>query len=308
MGLHKTVSAFIAAMLLCLTPVLAHAESPASPEFPGTILINLNDYNKYVEFQFTEGVIQKTGGGEARTYEEGGVTYVEERSDGFGKALHTQRLYRYDMEDRLAGILSQLDLQRAHDLLSDFVHRGGKLERSSYVLTGPGRKPKYMTGAYADNFYPNRQLTYAVYRTFAGASLLNLSMNEMSFPFGTDDVKTLMWNDDGTQVAYISIDRKDRAALVVRDIAGDRTILRMALEKYPYDVTWSPDSSYIAVLTSTRFLGVWPWELLAAAAGHPYFHITFYLQIYDTAGNKVVDQRVKGGLKNGSGSMVWMPR
>jgi hypothetical protein len=296
-------------MILLLTAGVAHAAAPSAPAIPGTILINVQDYDTYAEFQFKDGALQKTGGGDVRTYEKDGVTYVEDESDPFGKAYYARRMYRYQMGDRLKDILSGMDLQRADDLLSDFVIHKGKTEQPSYVLNRTGPQAESTWKKYGDEYYPNRQLTYAVYYTysFAGA-LVDLTTDELSFPFGTDGMRNVGWSGDGAKVAYLTLDDKDRAAAVIQDIAGGGKPLRIPLKKYPYDITWSPDSSYIAVLTSTRWLGLWPWELLSAVAGHPVFHITFYLEIYDTAGHRVFDRRVKGGLKNGSGSMVWLPK
>jgi hypothetical protein len=71
------------------------------------------------------------------------------------------------------------------------------------------------------------------------------------------------------------------------------------------DIAWNPSSDHIAVLTSKSRIGLWPWELLAAAAGHPISHNTFFLSIYDMTGKELLNQKVVSNVVNGRGSLVW---
>jgi hypothetical protein len=72
------------------------------------------------------------------------------------------------------------------------------------------------------------------------------------------------------------------------------------------DIAWNPSSEYIAVLTYTSRIGLWPWELLTAAMGHPIPYNTFYLSIYDTKGKKLLTHKVIGDVVYGRGSLVWI--
>lgn len=72
------------------------------------------------------------------------------------------------------------------------------------------------------------------------------------------------------------------------------------------DIAWNPSSEYIAVLTYTSRIGLWPWELLPAAAGHPISHDTFYLSIYDLKGTRLSLHKIITNVVNGRGSLVWI--
>jgi hypothetical protein len=75
------------------------------------------------------------------------------------------------------------------------------------------------------------------------------------------------------------------------------------------DIAWNPSSEYIAVLTYKSRIGLWPWELLPAAAGHPISHNTFFLSIYDMTGKELLTQKIISNVVNerreSVGSLVW---
>lgn len=297
-----------AASILIALSVTSGVHGQTSPlERSGSIMINIHNVEQYVEFHVENGHLNQTDKGPSLRFEKDGVTHVKDESDSFRKAYYTEQLYRYEMEACIEQILSKLDLVKFEELLSDFIIRE-KADKSRTILTGPGKKPQSMWGKYADHFYPNRQLSHLIYYhySFAGA-LIDLSTREVSFPFGLDGLMNLVWSNDGKYVAYSVLDENDQSILVIKDIVRDKTILRKNIGKYPYDITWSPDSSHIAVLTSTRRLGIWPWELLSAAAGHPYYYITFFTEVYDTTGKLIFSKKAIGGFKNGTGKIVWSP-
>jgi hypothetical protein len=95
--------------------------------------------------------------------------------------------------------------------------------------------------------------------------------------------------------------------LVIKDIPNGQSLLRRKIGKYVSDITWSPDSSAVALLTFTDRISKWPDELLAAAAGHPYFINTFYLEIYDLSGNLLYKEKVNSEFKSSKGRLVWIP-
>lgn len=47
------------------------------------------------------------------------------------------------------------------------------------------------------------------------------------------------------------------------------------------DLAWRPDSPTLLILQGTERIGLWPWELLAAAAGHPIPHNNVYFARLD---------------------------
>jgi hypothetical protein len=230
-------------------------------------------------------------------------------SDDFNKIYNLERLY--GTKEKLAEVLSQYNLERLDELRSHFVKTKGHLDEKKYFLTGPGKDYKGLGRFSQDYFLPNRQFSYLIYfvKSFASVGvLIDLNTKEISFPFGLDHLKHVTWNKEGQYVAY-SIDETDssESVLVIKDISKQKTLLRKNLWNYVSDITWSPDSSSVALLTYTSRRSLSPRDLLAAAAGHHIFFKTFYLKVYDLSGNLIYSQKINGEFKFSEGRLVWIP-
>jgi hypothetical protein len=282
----------------------------------GTILINVNNSDEFIEFELQNDNFIKTDEGKVIRFEKVGKTYQVDKSDSFKSIFNFERLYYYEMEEKIEAFFSQYNLEEFEQLRSKFIQSKGKMESNNYYLIGPGKRPKHWEDMdlykyyIREHFIPNRQFSHIIYydHSFAGV-LIDLTMKQISFPFGIDGIRNAVWSKNGQAVAYSIQDEKDSAqsVLVIKDIFQNKTVLRKNLNKYPDDITWSPDSSYLAVLTRTARMGLWPWEVLFAVAGHPVYYMTFYLEIYDLTGNLVYESKIISGLKNGGGQIVWHP-
>jgi hypothetical protein len=299
-----------------------------SPVIRGTILINIKYFGyKFIEIKLQDGNLLKTSEGKViPSDKERNIPYTD-CSDNFKRIYSSERLYHYEMEEKLAAIMSQYDLQELDDLKNRFVLSKGKLEKEIYILTGPGRKFKYFWGKYADHFNPNNQFSYVIYhQSYASVgALLDLKTNEISFPFGLDGIENTVWNKAGRYVAYsapntVTVwdktgryiltkkikDHRYPSILVIKDISTGKTLLRKNLGQYVADIAWAPISSAVALLAYTSRMSLSPGELLAAAAGHPYFIKTFYVEVYDLSGNLICNEQVKGDFKSSKGRLVWI--
>jgi hypothetical protein len=273
----------------------------------GSILINLNNSDEFIEFKVQNGNLVKTIGGKTTFFEKEGRTHSICMSDNFKNIFNSERLYHYKEEERLEAILSQYDLEKLENLRSTFIRNKGNLEGGRYFLTGPGKKFQHFWAPYAYFFIPNRQFSHVIYYdySFAGV-LIDLTSKEISFPFGLDDLEHVVWNKEGQYVAY-SLKRKwSRSTLLIRDIKG-RIVLKKDIDKNVSDIAWAPESTYVALLTWKGRTGLLPWELLFALSGHPTVYSTFYLEVYDMGGDTLYTDKVKSNFKNSSGYIVWSP-
>lgn len=296
-------------LFLSLAAISAGQETP--PTMSGSILINIEYFGpRYVEFKLQEGKLLKTSGGEVIYFKKDGQYTGKSinSSDQFKTVFSHERLYYFEKEGLLGALLSPYDLEALHNLRARFVRDQGKLENGKYFLTGPGKKYKHFT-RYAHSFLPNRQFSYAVFYllgSHAVSPLLNLTTGEISFPFDRDQVGDIVWDTAGQSVAYST--RRDQGnSLVIHDISENKTLLRKILDKYISDITWSPDSSAVALLTYTERMSTSPGDILAGCAGHPYSIRTFYLEVYDLCGNLLYNEQVSGELKSSEGRLVWIP-
>jgi WD40 repeat protein len=230
-------------------------------------------------------------------------------SDEFNKIYNLERLY--GTKEKLAAILSQYDLERLDELRGRFIETKGHLDKKKYILTGPGKDYKGLGRFAQDYFLPNRQFSYLIYYVsgfpYKGI-LIDLNTKEISFPFGLDELTLVTWNKEGQYVAYSNDERdSSESVLVIKDISKQKTLLRKNLGNYISNMTWSPDSSSVALLTYTSRLSLSPWDLLAAACGHRIFFKTFYLKVYDLSGNLIYSQKINGEFKFSRGRLVWIP-
>jgi hypothetical protein len=230
------------------------------------------------------------------------------------------------MEERLAAFFSPYDLEKLQNIQRRYFRHNlfgeeQEFKTENIYLTGPGRRPKYFVD-YTYDFYPNRQFSRVIYRALSSSVLINLETKRVTFPFGIDDIQHIDWNSTGQFVAYSfqgykskymlggrpewEIKDRERATLVILDIVNDKALLKNNLgRKYIADLTWSNDLSHIGVITFKPRLGVWPWELLGAMAGHPVYHNSFSIEVYDTKGNTVEIRELEGSYKLGSARIVW---
>lgn len=284
-----------------------------SSPISGAILINIDYRGNFIEFKMQNENLLETTRGKLILIDKERNTYID-CSDNFKNIYNQERLYYYGMEEKLAVILSQYDLEKLDNLrLKLKTH--DSLNTEKFFLTVPGKKFQFFTGKYTRYFLPNRQFSYVVFHhsfTATGA-IIDLNSKEISFQFGLDRIKTVGWNNEGQYLAYSTPDKRDESQLilVIRDIGNDRNLLRKSIGKYVSDIAWSPDSKYVALLTYTGRIGLLPWDLLALMAGHPSFVSWFYLEVYDLSGNLIDYKKLNGSFKEFSGHskgrLVWIP-
>jgi len=304
--------------------VFAHDQATAY-EHQGKVFISIYDSDKFAEFKLSEGNLVKTTDGKVSRFEKDDRIYVTSWTEDFKKLYYANRIYRYDMEERLTAFFSQYDLEKLQNIQTRFFksflfENKEEFKNENIYLTGPGRKPKYFVN-YTYDFYPNKQFSHVIYH-YSSSVLIHLGTKRVTFPFGIDDIQHIDWSFNGQFVAYsfqgynskymlgdrpqCEIRDRDQATLVILDIINEKTLLKKNLGgKYIADLAWSPDSSHIGVITFKSRLGVLPWELLLAMAGHPVYYNTFCVEIYDTKGNMVDIKVLEGSYKWGSARIVW---
>jgi hypothetical protein len=302
--------------------VLADVNATA---YEGKIFINLYDSDNFSEYELAAGNLVKTIDGKVSRFEKDGRTYSTSWTEAFKRLYYSKRIYRYDMEEKQAVFFSPYDLQRLQDIQARFFRHSlfgeePEITTRNLYLAGPGRKPKYFIN-FTYHFFPNRQFTHVVHGNSSGA-LINAETKGITFPFGIDTLEHNDWSSTGQFFAYSfqgykskyilgdrpawEIKDRDQATLVIVDVSTEKTLLRKNLgERYIVDLAWSSDSSHIGVIIVTPRLGVWPWELLAAMAGHPIYHNTYRIEVYDLKGNMVESKDFEGSYKLGSARIVW---
>jgi hypothetical protein len=317
-------------IILCLVFLSIHpgafiVAGDQATAYEGKVFINIHDTDKFAEYKFSKGNLVKTADGKVSFFEKDGRTWETSWTEEFKKLYYTNRIYRYDMGERLAAFFSPYDLEKLQDLQIRFFRHTlfgeeQEFKTENIYLTGPGRKPKYFVN-YTYDFYPNKQFSHVICR-YSSSVLIHLETKRVTFPFGIDDVQHIDWSSNGQLVAYSyqgynakymlgdrpqsEIRDRDKATLVILDTLNEKTLLKKNLGgKYIADLTWSPDSSHIGVISFKARLGIWPWELLFAMAGHPVYHNTFSLEIYDTKGNSVEIKELEGSYIWGSARIVW---
>lgn len=304
--------------------VVAEGQSTLD-EHQGKVFINIHDSDKFAEYKFSEGNLVKTTDGKVSRFEKDGRTYETSWTEDF-KKLYSNRIYRYDMDERLAAFFSRYDLEKLQNIQTRFFRNILFSEKQEFkteniYLTGPGRKPKYFIN-YTYDFYPNKQFSHVIYHSFSSSVLINLETKRVTFPFGIDDTQHIDWSSNGQFVAYsfqgykskymlgdrpqFKIRDGDQATLVILDVFSEKALLKKNLGvKYIADIAWSPDYSHIGIISFKSRFGVSPWELLLAVAGHPVYHNSFCVEIYDTKGNMVEIKALEGSYIWGSARIVW---
>jgi hypothetical protein len=310
----KTLPFGVAALISLLIAIAAIPAAQEKPcEIHGSILINITYYGyNFIEFKFHNGKFLKTSQGKTKPFNKEKNIPYSYGSEGFKKNYSTTRDYHYEEEGRLGTILSQYNLEEFYDIVQQYDKTNDKLEKDKYFLTGPSKKLRYSWEKYADFFNPNQQFSFFIYHYLSPnniGALIDVNSKEISFPFGLDPLNQIVWNREGQHVAYATPKNRNlsQAILVIKDIPTGKTLLRKDIGKYVSDITWSPDSSAVALLTFTDRISKWPGELLAAVAGHPYFIRTFYLEVYDLSGNLLYKEKVNGEFKSSEGRLVWIP-
>ncbi|OGQ35611.1 MAG: hypothetical protein A3G39_01855 [Deltaproteobacteria bacterium RIFCSPLOWO2_12_FULL_43_16] len=98
--------------------------------------------------------------------------------------------------------------------------------------------------------------------------------------------RPLKWSPDGRYLAISLVEgfKITPFELVVIDVAAIEVVFRYKNpgDNWIEDIAWIPDSKTLAVICKSERTGLWPWELLAAIAGHPIPHNSFYLELIQT--------------------------
>ena len=254
---RKSLLFIVPFVLVCMSLAAIPAAHEKPPGIQGSILINITYYGyKFIEFKLQDGKLLKLSEGKVIPFnKEKNIPYTY-CSDDFKKIYNPIRRYHYEEEERLRTRLSPYNLEELFDIVHQFDRTNGKLKKEKYFLTGPSKELKYFWGKYADHFIPNQQYSYVIYydssSPYVGA-LIDLNSKEITFPLGLDPLGKIAWNREGQYVAYATPKDRDKsqAILVIKDIPAGKTLLRKDIGKYVADITWSPDSSAVALLTFT---------------------------------------------------------
>jgi hypothetical protein len=269
------------------------------------MLINIWTPQQVTEFKLSNGSLIKTN--EAKRGER---EYIKGKSDIFSAAYRYNRGCEFpyntgcEREVKLRSILSQYDLQGLEKLYRRFCDNKGKLENEKYFLTGPSSKIPWEFGhfGYSSFFVPNRQFSYVIYK---GTFLINLSTNEITFPFGTLGGRCIEWSIEGRYVAYATESRiKSKGeCLVVKDVFENHNVFEECIDRYVTDITWSPDFNKLALLTSVVRNNF--WSTMSTMMGHPYHIYNFYVEVYDKSGAKLYQDKLIDNAEWGSARIVW---
>jgi hypothetical protein len=289
----------------------SEASSVQNPSQPlgGTILINIRNpgfnYQNFRDFAFTVSTrsFQQIAKGRVVEEERNGLTYSLCQGSKYETSWNKIRGIQKLDDDEFEKVFGQYDLSDLRTLR----HRNGGSDcdrAKSYQLRKGSR-----IGAkreFPSRFSVNEQRTHAVYNLIpeAPSLLIDLVTMTVSKAFCNKWVNKIVWDKSGRYVAYTS--SSSNKVITVTDIKTTVDILEKPIGRYVFDIAWSPSSNHLAVLSCTSRMGFWPWEIFFAAAGHPVWHNTFYLSLYDTAGKELLTQEVVGNIANGRGSLVWI--
>ncbi|MBA3037824.1 MAG: hypothetical protein FP814_15200 [Desulfobacterium sp.] len=240
---------YLILLILLSSFVFAHGQATAY-EYPGKVFINIYDGSKFVEFILSEGNLVKTTDGKVSRFKKDDRTYETSWTEDFKKLYYANRIYRYDMEEKLASFFSQYDLENLQNIQTRFFksmlfENKEEFRNENIYLTGPGRKPKYFID-YTYGFNPNKQFSHVIYNNSSGV-LINVATMRVTFPFGIDDIQNLDWSSNGQFVAYsfqgykskymlgdrpeFEIRDRDHVTLVIIDIINEKSLLKKILAR-----------------------------------------------------------------------------
>jgi hypothetical protein len=300
----------VAGILLAIMLVFSWMDDGGDPHggpqyypLPGTLLMQIRTVNGIKDYRFGRDV--RNSAESSRSPSSSGID--------FAARYRRHRNYHYDLEHELAAILSQYDLKKLMELRKRRDWRN--LAKEEHFLQGPG-KTMELGGQYADYFLPNKQFTKVIFRENQGvrAMLIDLESRKISFPFTFGRAENLVWDNAGRYVAY-DFFVKEPKYLVVTDVITSKNRLRIPFEQsfnfwstsyFVDDITWSPDSQYVAILVSRERMGhILPWEFICDLAGHGIVHKHLVLSIFDLSGNRLYTKALRGNFYGGRGEMVW---
>jgi hypothetical protein len=95
--------------------------------------------------------------------------------------------------------------------------------------------------------------------------------------------------------------------LTLVDAETGKVVWRVPLADAVEDLTWARSSDKLVVLEKPSRWGFWPWEILAASAGHPIPHDTLSLEWFDRSGALSGSAVVARDLRYGRGRLRWTP-
>lgn len=142
-------------------------------------------------------------------------------------------------------------------------------------------------------------------------SLINLSARELITPICSEKARVAEWSPDGRYIAYaVSEDSNLRAdswrRLVVFSTAAQQIVVDRVFASVVDDITWSPSSQFIALLSWDSEVSVNPLNWLNILSGHGKYYREFNLEIFDIGGDVREEYRqFVTGVANGRGQIKW---
>ena len=303
--MKNTISFFIYFFAFWMTPLYAADQLQSKPQMVGNLLINISNTDKYHDFEYSinEKKLNLIKEGKVVREEKDGRTYRIKQGSSFSEAWKTNRGKQYVDEKQFRTVFSQYDLTKFRKL----VFQKDCEPTKSYQLKSTSTS--LPNDIYPYQFTSNEQKSKMVYTFYPGGPGLLIDLNNMSMSkaFCNDNLGNVVWDSSGKYVAYAKADSKNtqNKVITVRDMINGKLILEKAIDDRVSGIAWAPSSEFVAVLTESERMGLWPWELLSAFAGHPVPHNSFYLTIYDISGTELMSQKIIGNITYGTGSIIW---
>ena len=83
------------------------------------------------------------------------------------------------------------------------------------------------------------------------------------------------------------------------------TLIPIRNKRWIQDFDWSPDSKYIALITSSVYLDKGLINLIFTLFGQPVWHYDIFLEIYSIEGVKLKEYNLFNDFNMGTASIIW---
>ena len=126
---------------------------------------------------------------------------------------------------------------------------------------------------------------------------------QYQYPYAVNSERTLL---------AVSAKPARSSSLVSTDVAvfsfpegTQRAFIHRPDSAFVERIAWSPDSRYLALLTTQEHWGVSPLELLSGVAGHPVPHNSYRIEVYSRSGELVGTTPFITGFVATSARLCW---